>query len=98
MTTLKIKPPDWPGGIPRKMKSKVESSVIKAASVLCFLNYGQRRDRVTTCEIMVPAGGIEPSSPRQGNKLLIFVYDKTRRNAGNAEVRYTVGTWDMTGR
>jgi hypothetical protein len=62
VTTLKSRPPDWPGRIPRKMKSKAESSVIQAASMLCFLNYGQRRDRVTTCEIMVPAGGIEPTA------------------------------------
>jgi hypothetical protein len=37
--------------------------------------------------------GIELSNTLQGNNLLILVSDKTRKNAGNGELRYTAGTW-----
>jgi hypothetical protein len=45
---------------------------------------------------VVPAVGIELSNALQGNNLLILVSDKTRKNAGNGELRYTAGTWQAS--
>ena len=41
--------------------------------------------------------GIEPSSPLQIRKLFISRSDKNYKNVGNAEVRYTAGTWSSNG-
>jgi hypothetical protein len=40
--------------------------------------------------------GIEPSGSLQTRKLFIPLTDKNYRNDGNAEVRYTAGTWDTS--
>jgi transposase len=45
---------------------------------------------------LVAAVGIEPSSPLQVRKLFIPRSDKNYKNDGNAEMRYTAGTWDTS--
>src|SRR5258708_530481 len=54
------------------------------------------RGRRQTTVNLVGAVGIEPSSPLQVRKLFMPRLDKNYKNDGNAEVRYTAGTWDTS--
>jgi hypothetical protein len=65
-----------------------------ASRAVYSLVYKSTDNRVATRKKHWPDArvGIELSNALQGNKLLILVSDKTRKNAGNGELRYTAGT------